>query len=84
MSRREELERQVDELAESYSGQDFADAVQRYSQNLRPEEQEELQAILLERARMLEDAVQERVEAKGWFRRLWRDIGGPRPPRPPR
>jgi hypothetical protein len=81
---REELERQVDDLAELYSGQDFADAVQRYSQDLRPEEQEELQAILLERARLLEDAVQERAEARGWFRRLWRDVGGPRPPRPPR
>jgi hypothetical protein len=81
---REDLERQVDELAESYSGQDFADAVQRYSQLLRPEEQEELQAILLERARLLEDAVQERAGAKGWFRRMWRDVGGPRPPRPPR
>ena len=29
-------------------------------------------------------AVQERAEARGWFRRMWRDIGGPRPPRPPR
>jgi hypothetical protein len=81
---REELERQVDDLAELYSGQDFADAVQRYSQDLRPDEQEELLAILLERARLLEDAVQERAEARGWFRRMWRDIGGPRPPRPPR
>jgi hypothetical protein len=81
---REELERQVDDLAELYSGQDFADAVQRYSQDLRPDEQEELRAILLERARLLEDAVQERAEARGWFRRMWRDIGGPRPPRPPR
>jgi hypothetical protein len=81
---REELERRVDDLADSYSGADFADAVRRYSDSLPPEEQEELQAILLERARLLEDAVQERAEARGWFRRLWRDVGGPRPPRPPR
>ena len=80
MSRRE-LERRVDELAEAHSGTAFADAVRRWSETLCPDEQEELKGILLERARLLEDAVEERFEAQGWFRRMWREAGGPRKPR---
>ena len=79
---RADLERRVDELAESYSGEEFADAVRRLSDDLPPEQQEELQSILLEKARLLEDAVEERAEARGWFRRMW-EAGNPRkdPPR---
>ncbi len=76
------LERAVDELAEQYDGQEFADAVRRYSEGLDDTEREELKDVLLERAQMLEDAVHERVEARGWFRRLW-DAGNPRKERPP-
>lgn len=80
MSRRE-LEQRVDELAETYSGKAFADAVRRWSETLPADEQEELKRILLERARLLEDAVEERVEAQGWFRRMWREAGGAPKPR---
>jgi hypothetical protein len=78
---RAELERQVDELAEAHSGKAFADAVRRFSETLGAEEQEELKAVLLERARLLEDAVEERFEARGWFRRMWREPGGAPKPR---
>jgi hypothetical protein len=72
---RAELERRVDELAEAHSGRAFADAVRRFSESLDEHEQEELKAVLLERARLLEDAVGERFEAHGWFRRTWREAG---------
>jgi hypothetical protein len=63
------LERRVDELAAAHSGQEFADAVAAYAQGLDVEARAELEAILLQRARALEDAVSERFEAKGWLRR---------------
>jgi hypothetical protein len=80
MSRRE-LEQRVDELAEAHSGKAFADAVRRWSETLPADEQEELKGILLERARLLENAVEERFEARGWFRRMWREPGAPKPRR---
>jgi hypothetical protein len=64
-----EIERRVDELAAEYSGQEFAAAVAAYAQALNDEERKALEAILLQRARALEDAVGERLEAKGWLRR---------------
>ncbi len=69
MSRRE-LEQRIDELAAEHSGEEFADAVRRYSETLDADEQEELQSLLLERARMLDDAVEERYQSRGWFRRV--------------
>jgi hypothetical protein len=59
----------VDELAEAHSGEAFADAVRRYAGSLAEEEREELKAVLLERARLLEDAVEERFKVRGWFAR---------------
>jgi hypothetical protein len=67
---RHELERRVDELAEEYSGEAFADAVRRYSETLRADEQEELRAVLLERARLLDGAVEERFQSRGWIKRM--------------
>jgi hypothetical protein len=72
---RAELEQRVDELAEQYDGQAFADAVREYSETLEPDERGQLKSILLLKARALEDAVSERFEAKGWFRRQFGRIG---------
>lgn len=75
MATRAELERRVDELAELYDGAAFADAVREYSETLDERSREELKAILLLKARAFEEAVGERFEAKGWFRRQLGRIG---------
>jgi hypothetical protein len=67
---RSELERRVDELAETYSGEAFADAVRAFSESLSEHERKELGGLLLERARLLEGAVEERYRAQGWRRRI--------------
>ena len=69
MPTQREVEQRVDELAAEHSGQEFAAAVAAYAQGLNDEERTALEAILLQRARALEDAVGERFEAKGWVRR---------------
>jgi len=66
---RAELERRVDELAAEFDGQAFADAVRQYSDGLDAGSREELKAILLARARVFEDTIHDRFEAKGWLRR---------------
>ena len=71
MPDRRELERRVDELAGRYSGQTFADAVRRLSDSLRENEREELKAILLARAQLLENAVEDRFRARGWLTRTF-------------
>lgn len=68
---RTELELRVDELAAEHAGEAFAAAVRRYSEQLDEDARAELKAILLQRARALEDAVGERFEAKGWLRRTF-------------
>ena len=68
---RSELERTVDELAEAHGGEAFAEAVRRYSETLGDDEREELKQVLLGRARLLEDAVEERFRARGWMRRTF-------------
>ena len=73
MSRRQ-LQLAVDQLAESHSGEAFAEAVRRYSEGLDEEERQELQSVLLERARLLEDAVGERFKARGWMSRMFARI----------
>ena len=75
MASRRELEQRVDELAAELKGAEFAEAVRVYSEGLDEREREELGAILLLRARALEDAVGERFEAQGWFRRTLGRIG---------
>ena len=83
---RAEIARRVDELAETYSGRAFVDAIRDYSETLDPVSQEELRQIVLERAANFDQAVMERVDAVGWFRRQWDEATGssPRSNRPRR
>lgn len=81
---RAELEACVDELAAEHSGAAFADAVRELSDRLDEDEREELKAILLLKARLFEDAVGERFEARGWIRRTFGRLGDPPERRPPR
>lgn len=76
---RAELERRVDELAEVHSGRAFADAIRTFSAGLDAPAQELLKEVLLERAADFDQAVMERVEARGWFRRQWDRAGGSSP-----
>jgi hypothetical protein len=72
------VERRVDELAAQYSGRAFAEAIKAYADTLDPVSREELERVLVERAANLDQAVMERVDARGWFRRQWdRASGGP-------
>jgi hypothetical protein len=66
-----ELEQRVDELAEEHAGPAFAAAIQAWFEELDPQSQEQLRQILLERAANFDQAVMERVDARGWFRRQW-------------
>jgi hypothetical protein len=68
---RPEIARRVDELAREHSGGDFADAVRAYSATLDDEAQEELKQVLLGRAADFDQAIMDRVDARGWFRRQW-------------
>jgi hypothetical protein len=68
---REEIERHVDQLATEHSGRAFADAIRAYSETLDGASQEELRQIVLERAANFDQAVMERVDTGGWFRRQW-------------
>jgi hypothetical protein len=77
MTSRDEIVRRVDELAREHSGRAFADAVRTYSATLDPEAQEKLKQVLLERAADFDQAIMDRVDARGWFRRQWdRAAGG--------
>lgn len=76
MTSRRELEERVDELAARHSGREFADAVSKLHELLDPSERELLQEIVLERAANLDQAVMERVDARGWFRRQWDRASG--------
>jgi hypothetical protein len=69
-----EIERRVDELADAYSGQAFADAIKSYADGLDPVSREDLEHVLLERARAEDDAIERRFEERGWFRRVLRRI----------
>lgn len=84
MRSREEIERRIDELAAEHSGQAFADAVAEYAEGFDEPEREVLEAVLLQRARALEDAVSERFEAKGWMRRTFGGLSGDEAKRRPR
>jgi hypothetical protein len=78
MTSRRELEERVDELAATHSGRAFADAVRALHDGLGPSEREVLEEIVLERAANLDEAVMERVDARGWFRRQWDKAAGGR------
>jgi len=77
---RADVARRVDELAEAHSGRAFADAVRVYSEELDDDAREELKQVLVERSGGLDQAVMERVDARGWLRRQWDKAGQP-PPR---
>ena len=79
MTSRAELERRVDELAEEHSGRAFAEAIRAYSAGLDGPGQELLKEVLLERAADFDQALMERVDARGWFRRQWDRAGGSSP-----
>jgi len=70
------IARRVDELAEEHSGPAFVEAIQAYSAALDEASQEELKEIVLERAANFDQAVMERVDTGGWFRRQWDKAGG--------
>jgi CHASE3 domain sensor protein len=76
---REAIARRVDELAEEHSGRAFADAIRAYSATLDEASQEELKQIVLDRAANFDQAVMERVDATGWFRRQWDHASGSSP-----
>ena len=68
---RAQLERRVDQLAAEHRGQAFADAIQQLAAGLDADETTLLQEILVERAVNFDQAVMERVDARGWLRRQW-------------
>ena len=68
---RAQLEGRVDELAAAHSGQAFADAISELAAGLDADETALLQEILVERAVNFDQAVMERVDARGWLRRQW-------------
>ncbi len=71
MTSRLDVARRVDELAKQHSGRDFADAIRSYSATLGADAQEVLKQVLLERAADFDQAIMDRVDARGWFRRQW-------------
>ncbi len=73
------IARRVDELAAEHSGHAFAEAIKAYSATLDEAAQEELRRIVLERAANFDQAVMERVDAAGWFRRQWDQATGSSP-----
>jgi uncharacterized protein YhaN len=76
MTSRAELERRVDELAEEHKGRAFADAIKSLAAELDAPDEELLKDILVQRAANLDQAVMDRVDARGWFRRQWDRAGG--------
>lgn len=73
---RADLEQRVDELAELYSGQAFADAIKALAADLNGDEEELLKEILLERGANFDQAVMDRVDARGWLQRQWDKASG--------
>ena len=77
MTGRTDVARRVDELAEQHSGRDFAEAIRAYSETLdEPKRRQSLKQVLLERAADFDQAIMERVDARGWFRRQWDRAAG--------
>lgn len=73
------IARRVDELAQEHSGRAFADAIRAYSATLDEASQEALKQVVLERAANFDQAVMDRVDAHGWFRRQWDEATGSSP-----
>ena len=66
----------VDELAELYSGQAFANAIKALAGDLNSDEEEQLKQILLERGANFDKAVMERIDARSWYQRQWDKAAG--------
>ena len=73
---RVDVEQRVDELAELYSGQDFADEIKALAADLNADETELLKEVLLERGANFDKAMMDRVDARGWFQRQWDKASG--------
>ena len=73
---RQDVARRVDDLAGLHSGRDFAEAIREYAATLGPEARQELEQVLLERAADFDQAIMERVDARGWLRRQWDRAAG--------
>lgn len=71
MTSRADIARRVDELARVHSGRDFAEAIREYSATLDDAAREDLKAILVQRAADFDQAIMDRVDARGWLRRQW-------------
>jgi hypothetical protein len=71
---RRDIDDRVNVLRERYDGDDFAAAVADFSEELGPEEQEDLREILLERSREHAErnaALDQRLDQGGWLRRTF-------------
>jgi hypothetical protein len=84
MTNRAEIAGRVDELADEHSGPAFAEAIRAYAETLDPASQEELRQIVLERAANFDQAVMDRVDARGWMRRQWDRTAPPKTSPPDR
>ena len=74
---RQDIEDRVNVLRERYDGDAFADAVAKFSEELEPDEQENLREILLERSRdhaARNAALDQRLNQGGWLRRTFGKI----------
>ena len=78
MTSRQDVGRRVDELAQEHSGRNFAEAIRAYAATLDDAAREELKAVVLARAANFDQAIMDRVDARGWFRRQWDKAGAPR------
>ena len=79
---RRDLEERVNVLRERYDGDAFASAVAEFSEELGPEEQEDLREILLERSRNYaarNAALEERFDQGGWLKRTFDKLDKKRP-----
>jgi hypothetical protein len=77
MTGRAELERRVDALAAEHSGPAFAEAIKELFAGLGPHDREGRREIVLARAANVDQAVMDRVDARGWLRRQWDRAGSP-------
>jgi hypothetical protein len=74
---RRDIEDRVNVLRERFDGEAFAAAIAEFSEELGPEEQADLQEILLERSRehaQRNAALDQRLDQGGWLRRTFGKI----------
>jgi hypothetical protein len=79
---RRDLDDRVNVLRERYDGDAFAAAIAEFSEQLGPEEQEDLREILLERSRdyaTRNAALEERFDRGGWLKRTFDNLDKKRP-----